>query len=176
MKEIFPKSILENSVFAHRKKFKVRSLLIYNFITWFVLISFIALPFIKIDTFNTFYGKVIPEKIDEEKNGIEKMVVEGYLTHSEIIFFNKGTELDFSVHGLKTNEWESVKGTVTKVSNQAEILNDLPSFKVTCSIEDAFITNKNDYKLKLVKDMKLMAKYDSKEKSLFSLFFSKKTP
>jgi HlyD family secretion protein len=79
----------------------------------------------------------------------------------------------FRIDAFNVNDWGFIHGQVTSVSSDAYIMNNLPYFKVECSLRQDHLTLKNGFVGKLKKGMTLQANFKVATRTLYQLLYDK---
>ncbi|UCD61086.1 MAG: HlyD family efflux transporter periplasmic adaptor subunit [Flavobacteriaceae bacterium] len=87
MKQVFPREILENTAEVHQFRHSTRSKVIYLIILLFLIGTFIALPFVKIDVISQARGIIKPnmERVQIKVISAGKVVYNGLLNNKEVV-------------------------------------------------------------------------------------------
>ena len=102
-----------------------------------------------------------------------ELIVECYLDPSDIGFIKEKNTVKFQVHAFNHNEWGMATGEIISIQNDVSIINNLPKFKVKCSIDQDFLQLKNGFIGKLKKGMTISAYFYLIERSVYDLLFDK---
>jgi multidrug efflux pump subunit AcrA (membrane-fusion protein) len=101
------------------------------------------------------------------------LLAECYVSPKDIGFIKQRLNVNFQIDAFDYNEWGFISGMVTEISDDFEIVNNQPFFKVKCNIEKDYLKLKNGYSGKLKKGMTLQARFILTRRSLFEILFSK---
>ncbi|WP_421940859.1 HlyD family secretion protein [Pedobacter sp.] len=95
-----------------------------------------------------------------------------YIKPSDIGLIQVGQEVRFQIDAFNYNQWGLAKGKVIDVSDDIILLKDnVPAFKVKCSLTDKHLTLKNGYKGYLKKGMNFTARFSVAKRSLYQLLY-----
>ncbi len=101
------------------------------------------------------------------------LLVECFVTPSDIGMIKKNHPVTFQVDAFDHNYWGSATGKIIQISEDNLMINNVPMFKVICSLnEKKLLLNKN-IKGKLKKGMTLKAHFFIKTRTLLQLVFDK---
>jgi len=85
----------------------------------------------------------------------------------------KENKVNFQVSAFNYNQWGLANGKIEEIGNDVQIINNTPTFKVLCSLDQNFLKLKNGFKGKLKKGMVVNAQFELTERSLFDLLYDK---
>ena len=85
----------------------------------------------------------------------------------------KEKDVNFQVSAFNYNQWGLATGKIEEVSNDVQMINNIPMFKVLCSLDQNFLQLKNGFKGQLKKGMLVNARFELTERSLFDLLYDK---
>jgi HlyD family secretion protein len=103
----------------------------------------------------------------------DELLVECYVSPADIGFIHTDMKVTFQFHSFNYNQWGTGSGRVTQISSNVININDLPFFKVRCSLEQKSLLLKNGYKGYLKKGMTLTGRFMLIRRSLFQLLYDK---
>lgn len=103
----------------------------------------------------------------------DELLVECYVSPADIGFIQTDMKVTFQFHSFNYNQWGTGTGKVTQISANVININDLPFFKVRCSLEQKSLNLKNGYKGNLKKGMTLTGRFILIRRSLFQLLYDK---
>lgn len=103
----------------------------------------------------------------------DELLVECYVSPSDIGFIHTDMKVTFQFHSFNYNQWGTGSGRVTQISANVININDLPFFKVRCTLEQKSLLLKNGYKGYLKKGMTLTGRFKLIRRSLFQLLYDK---
>ncbi len=101
------------------------------------------------------------------------LAVEVYVNPNDIGLLRKKMLVRFQVDAFNYNQWGLANGTLVEISNDVQINNERPVFKVRCLLEKDFLQLKNGYKGFLKKGMTLQARFIVTQRSLWQLLYDK---
>jgi HlyD family secretion protein len=79
----------------------------------------------------------------------------------------------FQIDAFDYNEWGLLSGQVTDIAHDVVLLNNQPTFKITCQLAHTSLQLKNGYRGNIKKGMTLQARFSVAKRSLFQLLFDK---
>lgn len=101
------------------------------------------------------------------------LMVECYVSPNDIGMLKKNQLVKFQIDAFDHNRWGSATGSIEIINQDVSNINDLPMFKVFCSInESALLLNKMTQG-NLQKGMTLKALFFINKRSVFDLLFDK---
>lgn len=103
----------------------------------------------------------------------EDIIVECYISTSDIGFIKEGQEIVFQLDAYHYNQWGLAHGKVKEIPKDISILNNTPIFKVRCTIDERFLQLKNGAKGHIKKGMTLTGRFFLIERNLWQLLFDK---
>jgi len=101
------------------------------------------------------------------------LIVEAYITSSKMSHLKLGQEVNFQIHAFNYRNWGIASGKVFSISNDVEIINGQPVFKVLSSLKQESLRLSNGTEAKLKKGLTLTSKFIVAERSLFDLLYDK---
>ncbi|GLU45098.1 HlyD family secretion protein [Allomuricauda sp. NBRC 101325] len=101
------------------------------------------------------------------------LLVECYVNPMDIGFINKSKPINFQIDAFNYNQWGLATGKILDISQDIEIIENRPVFKVRCSINEMFLELKNGTRGTIKKGMTLNARFELTERSLYQLLYDK---
>tara|TARA_R110002073_G_scaffold220418_1_gene380525 strand:+ start:5418 stop:6566 length:1149 start_codon:yes stop_codon:yes gene_type:complete len=101
------------------------------------------------------------------------LIAECYMNPSDIGLLRTGTQVKIQVLAFNYNQWGMATGKIITISNDVLIINEIPMFKITCSIDQTELKLKNGFKGKLKKGMTINARFRIANRSAFNLLYDK---
>lgn len=101
------------------------------------------------------------------------LIVEAYLSPNDIGLIRKKMEARFQIDAFNYNQWGIASGIVEEISNDVQLIDNRPMFKVRCSLNKNFLQLKNGYQGFLKKGMTLQARFMVTERTLWQLLYDK---
>ncbi len=101
------------------------------------------------------------------------LIVECYLSPSDIGLVSKEKSVNFQVDAFNYNQWGLATGKVIEISKDVDVINNQPVFKVRCAIDQGHLELKNGFEGSLTKGMTLSARFQLTERTLFDLLYDK---
>jgi len=99
------------------------------------------------------------------------LIVEAYVSPNDIGMLKPKMAVRFHIDAFNYHQWGLVTGEVIDISNDVQIINEKPFFKVKCSLEKDHLSLKNGYKGYLKKGMTLQAGFIITERTLWQLLY-----
>jgi len=87
------------------------------------------------------------------------LLVECYVSPSDIGFIKTGMPLKFQFDAYNYNQWGMGTGTVSEISSDIVLSDNQPFFRVRCKLNENFLQLKNGVKGDLIKGMTLTARF-----------------
>lgn len=97
--------------------------------------------------------------------------VECYVSPSDIGMIKKNHKVSFQIDAFDHNYWGLATGKILQISEDSSIINQLPMYKVICSIRESHLLLNNKIRGELRKGMTLNAHFFINKRSLFQLLF-----
>lgn len=101
------------------------------------------------------------------------LIVECYLSPSDIGLVSKERKVSFQVDAFNYNQWGLATGKILDISKDVDVVNNEPVFKVRCAIDQTHLELKNGFKGNFNKGMTLSARFQLTERTLFDLLYDK---
>ncbi|WP_299221357.1 HlyD family efflux transporter periplasmic adaptor subunit [uncultured Aquimarina sp.] len=101
------------------------------------------------------------------------LIVECYLSPSDIGLISKAKNVSFQVDAFNYNQWGLATGKILDISKDVDMVNNQPVFKVRCAIDQKHLELKNGFKGNFNKGMTLSARFQLTERTLFDLLYDK---
>lgn len=101
------------------------------------------------------------------------LIVECYIRPADIGLLKKENKVNFQVSAFNYNQWGLANGKIEEISNDVQMINNTPMFKVLCSLDQNFLQLKNGFKGQFKKGMFVNARFELTERSLFDLLYDK---
>lgn len=101
----------------------------------------------------------------------DNLIVECYISSKDIGLLKIENPVKYQIEAFNYNHWGLATGIISEIGNDIEIINETPVFKVHCTIDQSYLTLKNNYKGYLKKGMTLIARFKITERSLFDLLY-----
>jgi len=102
-----------------------------------------------------------------------QLIVECFINPSDIGLLHDNNEANYQIDAFNYNQWGLADGKITEISKDVDIINDIPVFKVRCSIHQKSLQLKNGFHGHLKKGMTLNARFQLTERTLFDLLYDK---
>ncbi|MBT1705311.1 HlyD family secretion protein [Chryseosolibacter indicus] len=99
------------------------------------------------------------------------LIVEAYVSPNDIGLLQKYMYARYQIDAFNYNQWGLATGKITEISNDIQLINEKPVFKVKCSLDTEYLALKNGYKGSLKKGMTLQARFIVTERTLWQLLY-----
>ncbi|WP_017733186.1 HlyD family secretion protein [Nafulsella turpanensis] len=99
------------------------------------------------------------------------LIVESYISPADIGLIYSGIPAKFQIDAFDYNQWGIVTGRIIDISNDIQVVENQPVFKIKCVLDKTFLQLKNGYKGKLKKGMTVKSRFIVTERSLFQLLY-----
>ena len=116
---------------------------------------------------------LIPNQPVAEISPNQDLLVECYLSPSDIGFIRDSMDVRFQFDAFNYNQWGLGEGKVMDISNDIITQNEQPVFRVRCTLDTRELRLKNGYQGKLKKGMTLTARFQITRRSIFQLLYDK---
>lgn len=101
------------------------------------------------------------------------LIAECYVSPVDIGMIQKKAKVNLQIDAFNYNLWGLASGEIIEISDDIEMLDNQPVFKVRCKIHQTHLKLKNGTIGKLGKGMTLRARFELAERSLFDLLYDK---
>ncbi len=101
------------------------------------------------------------------------LLVECYISPQDIGLLKLNNEVNFQIDAYNYNQWGLATGTIIDIGKDIEIIDNRPSFKILCQLNEKNLSLKNGFKGQLKKGMTLNAQFKLAERSFFDLLYDK---
>jgi len=102
-----------------------------------------------------------------------KLMIESYVSPSDIGFIHKGNTVKYQVSAFNYNHWGLANGVIEEIGVDVQIINNTPMFRVLSTLKEEYLSLKNGYQGQLIKGMQVSVRYELTERSLFDLLYDK---
>lgn len=99
------------------------------------------------------------------------LLVECFVTPSDVGMIKQNHPVKFQIDAFDFNYWGSATGKIIQISDDNLVLNEVPMFKVICSLNEKYLILDKSIQGKLKKGMTLRAHFFIKNRTLFQLIF-----
>lgn len=103
----------------------------------------------------------------------DSLIVECYITPMDIGYISKGQKVKIQVDAYDYRQWGLISGEVKEIIPDVVQINNMPFFRVRCSLFKKYLTLKNGYSGNLKKGMTITARFYLTKRSLAQLLFDK---
>ena len=101
------------------------------------------------------------------------LIAECYIKPSDSGLLKKNCEVKFQIHAFNYNQWGMATGKIISVNKDISIINNIPLFKVICSLDQKQLKLKNGFVGKLKKGMTVNARFFIIKRSALDLLYDK---
>lgn len=102
-----------------------------------------------------------------------ELIAECYINPSEIGLLKKNNKVKFQINAFNYNQWGMATGKILRISKDITIVNNIPLFRVICTLDQKKLQLKNGFEGNLKKGMTLNARFFIIERSLYDLLYDK---
>ncbi|MEQ8523737.1 HlyD family efflux transporter periplasmic adaptor subunit [Gracilimonas sp.] len=99
------------------------------------------------------------------------LIAELYVSTRDIGLLKEGMQARFQINAFDHNQWGSLYGSISEISDDVTVIQDQPVFLVRCKLNQDFLELPNGYKGNLKKGMVLQGRFIVTERSLFQLLY-----
>lgn len=101
------------------------------------------------------------------------LIAECYVSPIDIGLINSNNIVKFQMDAYNYNQWGLATGKIIEIGKDLELINDTPTFKIRCKVDQKYLTLKNNFKGNLKKGMTFNARFKLTERTLFELLYDK---
>ena len=116
---------------------------------------------------------VIPNQTLAEISPNDNLIVECYVSPSEIGYLKTGLLVNFQIDAYNYNQWGMAKGKVIEIFENVNLINKRPYFRVRCELLTKEMKLKSGYVGEIKKDMTLTGRFMVTKRTLWELLFDK---
>jgi HlyD family secretion protein len=116
---------------------------------------------------------ILPNQSIATINPTENLIVECYVSPSDIGYLDTGKIATFQLDAYNYNQWGQASGQIFDISNQPYLEKETVFFKVKCKLDQEHLTLKSGCQGKLKNGMTLTSRFVVNRRSLFDLLFDK---
>lgn len=102
-----------------------------------------------------------------------ELIVECFINPTDIGLLQKDTKVNFQVSAFNYNQWGVASGKILEISNDIQMVNNNPVFRIVCGLDQEYLQLKNGFKGQLKKGMLVNARFELAERTLFDLLYDK---
>ncbi len=102
-----------------------------------------------------------------------KLIAECYVSPSDIGLLKTNNEVKFQIDAFNYNQWGMATGKIISINKDITIVNNIPMFRVVCSLNQKQLQLKNGFNGQLKKGMTLNAHFFIINRSAFDLLYDK---
>lgn len=100
-----------------------------------------------------------------------KLISEIYVSPKDIGYLNKTNKVRIQVDAFNYNEWGILLGRIENISSDFVLINNIPMFRVRCTMDKNYLSLQNGFKGVLRKGMTVRARFNIAERSLFQILY-----
>ncbi len=104
---------------------------------------------------------------------IDNLIVDVYVTPTDISFIKKGMKAKFQVDSYNYNQWGMGTGKVIDIAAQPNIQDDQVLFRVRCSLDQTHLKLKSGYAGALKNGLTLTSRFEITERTLLQIIYDK---
>lgn len=101
------------------------------------------------------------------------LIAECYVSPIDIGLINSNNIVKFQMDAYNYNQWGLATGEIIEIGKDIELINESPTFKIRCKVDQKYLTLKNNFKGNLKKGMTFNARFKLTERTLFELLYDK---
>lgn len=101
------------------------------------------------------------------------LLAECYISPLDIGLIQKDNPINFQIDAFNYNQWGFATGKIIAITEDVELVDNQPVFKVRCKINEKHLQLKNGAKGKIGKGMTFNARFELAERTLFQLLYDK---
>jgi membrane fusion protein, peptide pheromone/bacteriocin exporter len=101
------------------------------------------------------------------------LIAELYVPAGKIGLLSGGMPVRIQIDAFNYNEWGMVTGHITRISEDYMLVNNVPAFKVQCSLDSMVLRLKNGTPGRIKKGMTMNVRFIVARRSLFQLLYQK---
>lgn len=102
-----------------------------------------------------------------------ELLVECYVSPLDIGLIDKSKPANFQIDAYNYNQWGLATGKILEISQDIELINDQPTFKIKCQLNEEFLELKNGARGTIKKGMTCNARFELTERTLYQLLYDK---
>lgn len=101
------------------------------------------------------------------------LIAECYVSPSDIGLLKTGSNVKFQIDAFNYNQWGMASGKILSISKDISMVNNIPLFKVICSLNQKQLQLKNGFEGKLKKGMTLNVRFFIANRTAYDLLYDK---
>ncbi len=101
------------------------------------------------------------------------LIAECYVSPIDIGLINPNNIVKFQIDAFNYNQWGLATGKIVDIGKDIELINETPTFKIRCKVDQKYLTLKNNFKGNIKKGMTFNARFKLTERTLFQLLYDK---
>ena len=138
----------------------------------YVIVAPVSGTLIQVGGFHT--GNFIaPNQAIAYISGADSLLIECYVSPSDIGFIKKDQDVVFQVDAFDYREWGLIEGRVLEIIKDVVSVSDKPVFRVRCKLNSNCLSLNNGYQGCLQKGMSVTGRFHLTRRSLWQLLFDK---
>ncbi len=101
------------------------------------------------------------------------LIAECYVSPIDIGLITPKNTVKFQMDAFNYNQWGLATVEIIEIGKDIELVNNTPTFKIRCNVDQKYLTLKNNFKGNLKKGMTFNARFKLTERTLFELLYDK---
>lgn len=102
-----------------------------------------------------------------------ELLAECYVSPLDIGLIDKSKPVNFQIDAYNYNQWGLATGKILEISQDIELVNEQPTFKMKCQLNEDFLELKNGARGTIKKGMTFNARFELTERTLYQLLYDK---
>ncbi len=102
-----------------------------------------------------------------------RLLAECYVSPLDIGLIDKSKPINFQIDAFNYNQWGLATGKILEISQDVELINEQPVFKVRCQMNEDYLELKNGARGTIKKGMTFNARFELTERTLYQLLYDK---
>ncbi|UJH67225.1 HlyD family secretion protein [Allomuricauda sp. SCSIO 65647] len=99
------------------------------------------------------------------------LLADCYVSPVDIGLIKKEKPVNFQLDAYNYNQWGLATGQIIEISEDVELIDDQPVFRVRCKINEKYLELRNGAKGKIKKGMTFNARFELTERTLYQLLY-----
>ncbi|MBW8241522.1 HlyD family secretion protein [Muricauda oceani] len=102
-----------------------------------------------------------------------ELLAECYVSPMDIGLIDKSKPINFQIDAFNYNQWGLATGKILQISQDIELINEQPVFKVRCQMNEEYLELKNGARGTIKKGMTFNARFELTERTIYQLLYDK---
>ncbi|MEQ5791680.1 HlyD family efflux transporter periplasmic adaptor subunit [Muricauda sp. NFXS6] len=102
-----------------------------------------------------------------------ELLAECYVSPLDIGLIDESKPVNFQIDAYNYNQWGLATGKILEISEDIELINEQPIFKMRCQMNEEFLELKNGARGTIKKGMTFNARFELTERTLYQLLYDK---